>query len=273
MIDIKSLMELPPWEWPEETGRGLLEIITGEEGGEEDRLTAVELSGETVVIDNEIAQALLNIVSDPNEPEELRGRAAISLGPVLEEMDLYLDEDDDLEEELISEELFQQIVESLRVLFNDPEVPPLVRRRVLEAAVRAPRDWHEKAVRDAYKSDEADWKLTGVFCMQYIKGFEKEILESLKDSDAAVRLEAVIGTGNWELEEAWPEIKAIITGVKDDEELLLAAIEASPFVNPVEAVNVLSKIKDTDDEFFNEVVHEAISIAKSMMNEFDEEDY
>jgi hypothetical protein len=55
----------------------------------------------------------------------------------------------------------------------DASVPTDVRRRILEASVRAPQDWHRDAIRAAYASDDDVWRLTAVFCMRSVRGFER----------------------------------------------------------------------------------------------------
>jgi hypothetical protein len=49
-----------------------------------------------------------------------------------------------------------------------------VRRRVLEASVRAPQDWHQEAIREAYSSGDESWRLTAVFCMRFVRGFKDQ---------------------------------------------------------------------------------------------------
>jgi hypothetical protein len=102
--------------------------------------------------------ALLSFLCNGDQPEEIRGRAAISLGPVLEHADTEGFEDaDDLP---ITERTFHRIQEPLRKLYVDASVPKEVRRRILEAAVRAPQDWHRDAIRAAYGSGDEAWRLT-----------------------------------------------------------------------------------------------------------------
>jgi hypothetical protein len=45
--------------------------------------------------------------------------------------------------------------------------------------VRAPQDWHENAVGSAYASGDDTWKLTAVFCMRFVRGFDGQIVEEL----------------------------------------------------------------------------------------------
>ena len=49
---------------------------------------AADLAGDLVVINDALVDALLAIVGNAAEPEELRAKAAISLGPVLEQADM-----------------------------------------------------------------------------------------------------------------------------------------------------------------------------------------
>jgi len=83
-VDLKKLKMTPPWEWPEETDKALLEVLNNNRADPADRVLAAELVGDFVVINDELAGALLSILQTGSEPEELRAAAAISLGPVLE---------------------------------------------------------------------------------------------------------------------------------------------------------------------------------------------
>ncbi len=84
LMDLKTLLDTPPWEWPRDTGSTLLRFLTDPRASDSDRLIAADLAGDYVVINDGLADALLAIVSNANEPEELRAQAAISFGPVLE---------------------------------------------------------------------------------------------------------------------------------------------------------------------------------------------
>ena len=94
--------------------------------------------GEYSVMNNELAEALLAVVRSNGASAELRGRVAISLGPVLEQGDL--DDFEDPDDMPVSEPTFHRIRETLREVFMDAEAPKETRRRVLEASVRAPED-------------------------------------------------------------------------------------------------------------------------------------
>ncbi len=170
-LDLTLLARIPPHEWPPNGGKTLQAVLDDRQADEPDRLLAAELAGEVVVIDDDLAGILLSLVGDVAASEPLRCRAALSLGPVLEQMDLGSDDDFlGLDEETlgappISEHTFRRIQETLRARYLEDDVPPEVRRHVLEASVRAPADWHGDAIRAAYSREDRDWRLTAVFAM------------------------------------------------------------------------------------------------------------
>ncbi|MEX2126299.1 MAG: hypothetical protein WD795_20570 [Woeseia sp.] len=87
-MDLTTLEAMSPWDWPTDTKDALLGALRSEGGDETDRRLAAELAGEFVMMDDEIVDALLAVVSATDESETLRGNAAISLGPALEQADL-----------------------------------------------------------------------------------------------------------------------------------------------------------------------------------------
>jgi hypothetical protein len=258
-MDLKTLREIPPWEWPEGTGKMLLGILEDGQADESERLLSAELAGDFTLIDDELAEALLSIVRSRGETEEIRGKASISLGPALEHASTMGFEDaDDI---LLSEGVFLEIQESFRELFLDADVPENVRRRILESSARSPQDWHRDAIRAAYSSGDEAWRLAAVFCMQFVSGFDDQILEALESDAADLRYEAVCAAGRWGLEAAWPQIAALVTGDETDKPLLLAAIEAVASIRPEEASEILGDLTDSDDEEIAEAVFDALALA------------
>jgi len=267
-MDVKALRDIPPWEWPAGAGKIFLDILRGGQAAEADRLLAAELAGDFTVINDELADALLSILRSDDEPEKLRGQAAISLGPVLEHADMDgFEEADDVP---IAKRTFHRIQESLRKLYMDAGVPKYVRRRILEGSVRAPQKWHGEAVRAAYGSDDEAWRLTAVFCMRFVRGFDAQILEALESRNADVHYEAVCAAGAWGVHAAWPHIAALVTSGETDKPLLLAAIEALPSIRPREAAKILDDLTDSDDEDIVEAVSEAMVMAEGLADEEDE---
>lgn len=269
-MDLKTLREIPPWEWPENTGRMLIDVLRDRGAAGRDRLLAAELAGDFTVIGDELADALVSILRSPDESEMLRGKAAISLGPVLEHADMEgFDEPDEVP---ITERTFHEIQESLRKLFRDAGVSKDVRRRILEASVRAPQEWHGDAIRGAYASIDEEWKLTAVFCMRFVRGFEEEILAALESDNADIRYEAVCAAGAWSVEAAWPHVAALVTSEVIDKPLLLAAIDAVARIRPKEAAEILGDLLDSEDEDIVEAVHDALAMAEGPSDEDEADD-
>ncbi len=264
-MDLKALKDTPPWDWPEGTAEKLVSVLRDEQAAEPDRVLAAEMAGDFTVVNDELVEALLAILRNSEESQEVRARAAISLGPILEYADTEGFEDPD--DVPISERRFQQIQELLRKLHMDAQIPKEVRRRILEASVRAPHDWHKNAVRAAYSSGDDAWKLTAVFCMRFLRGFDEQIVEELDNKNPDIQLEAVLAAGNWGVEAAWPHIAALIHSGRTPKPLLLAAIEAVPSVCPQEASEVLSGLVESDDEDIIEAVQEALAMAEEPSGE------
>lgn len=263
-MDIEKLNDMPPWEWPEEAGEFLLEILRDSRADAEERTLAAELAGECVVMNDEVARELLSIALDAGEPEALREKAAIALGPALEDASVN---DDEPDEALISPEVFHQINESLRKLYMDAGVPNETRRRALEASVRAPQDWHRDEILSLYSSNDERWKLTAVFCMRFVKGFDRQILEALQSDNEDIRYEAVIAAGQWGTRAAWPHIAKLLKSKKTEKELLLAAIEAAPYIHPGEAAKFIARLMDSRDGDIAEAAEEAMDMTDAMSDD------
>lgn len=268
-MDLKILLDTPPWDWPRNAAKTFHKLLIDPRADASDRLVAAELAGDFTVINNDLADALLKIVQNAGESPEMRARAAISLGPVLEHADTA--GFDDPEDVPISERMFRNIQDSLHKVFADQSVPKEVRRRILEASVRAPEDWHPMAIEKAYASGDRDWVLTAVFSMRWVRGFDRQILEGLKSADPEIHYEAVQAAGNWELDAAWPHVIALINNARTPKDLLIAAIGAAGSIRPKEAGPILVELADSDDEDIAEAASEAMSMA-GMSDEEDEED-
>ena len=269
-MNIKTLEDIPPWQWPKNAAEIILGVLRNDQADPSDRLLAAELGGDSVVINDDLAEALLSILSNPREPDPLRGRAAISLGPALESADIDGFEDPD--DVPITEPLFLKIKKTLQHLYMDTETPKEVKRAVLEASVRAQDTWHKNAVAAAYRSKDEDWKLTAVFCMRFIRGFDKQILESLKSQNPNLHYHAVCAAGNWEIDAAWPHIAALVASEETEKELRLAAIEAAAFILPHKASEIFGPLLDSDDEDIVDAAYEALAMAGGLPEDEEDDD-
>jgi hypothetical protein len=263
-MDLAQLEATPSWEWPEDARNRILATLQDAASDTETRMLAAYLAGDAAVVDDEMAGALLNAVADPKAAELLRAQAAIALGPALEHADIM--GFDDEEEILISEDRFEAIQKRLKSVFDDPQTPKEVRRRVLEASVRAPMGWHAQAVRQAFASQDDQWRLTAVFGMQYIEGFETEILACLDDPDPEIHLEAVTAAGSWELEAAWDHVAALVRGAQTAKDLRLAAM-----IRPEQVQALFDGVLGHEDEEIGEAVREALAMAEAIL-EGDDDD-
>ncbi len=269
-MDLKTLQDTPPWEWPKDAGKTFQKILADPRADESDRLIAAELAGDATVINNQLCDSLMAVVRNPGEPEQLRARAAIALGPVLEMADIDGFEEPD--EVPISQRTFRRVQELLQKVYSDTGVPKEVRRRVLEASVRASEDWHKDAIGAAYSSGDREWMLTAVFSMRYIRGFDDQILEALKSADPEIHYEAVEAAGTWEVAAAWPHVVAIVEDPGAEKELLIAAIGAVGNIRPAEAPEILADLMDSDDEEIAEAAGHAIEMAEAQEDWEDDED-
>ena len=268
-MDLIKINELPPWEWPENTGDKILAVLGNAGASEENRMLAVSMAGDISIVNDALATALLAIVGDTDADESLRARAAIALGPALENADLMgFDDDDDI---IVTETVFEAIQDVLEKCYRDGGCPKEVRRRCLEASVRAPMEWHTAAVRSAYVSGDPEWRLTAVFGMNYIEDFEKQILESLEDDDPDIHYEAVCAAGSWEVDGAWQHVIDLVSDENTEKELRLAAIEAAINIRSEVAAEILGPLTDDDDQDIVDAAHEAIAMAEAML-EFDDEE-
>ncbi|HZD05514.1 MAG TPA: hypothetical protein VE173_11360 [Longimicrobiales bacterium] len=265
-MEVSVLANLPPWEWPPEAGESILGALRA--GKADERRLAAELAGNVVVINDELVETLLSIVESPDDPPDLRAMAAISLGPTLEELDLgWLD---DPEDESVTPSVARAIQDHLRAAYMDPAVPKDVRRRVLEASVRCPEDWHTGAVRAAYHSGDPAWRLSAVFCMGFVGEFDGEIVEALQSDNAELRFEAVRAAGRAVVEPAWPLVSALVRSPGIDRPLLLAAIDAVASIQPETAPEVLGDLILVEDEEIAEAVQDALIMAGAW-NRYDDE--
>ena len=264
-MDVKKLWQMPPWEWPTDAGVLLLRTLGDDAADESDRLRAVEMAGNLIVINDDLAEAVLTIVHDSTAAQTLRGAAAITLGPVLEHFDL--EGFDDPEDVSLSDKVIAAIRDSLRRVYQDAEIPKEVRRRALEGSVRAREDWHAGAVRVAYDTDDNEWRLTAVFCMRFVAGFDDEILDALQSDRPELHYEAVIAAGNFEVEAAWPYVSALVQSEETEKPLLLAAIAATASIRPELAPETLSSLADLGDDDIADAVDEALSMANAYWDE------
>jgi len=267
-MDLKALDETPAFDWPQDADKKILKVLHDDRADHSDRLLAARLAGRSVVINDKVADSLLSVVANAEEDGLLRACAATSLGPILQ----YADEEgfDDFGEPRITEDTFDKLEESLQGIYVDTDNPKLVRRRVLEATVRSPQDWHQEAIRSADLHNDPDWQLTAVFCMGWVDGFDGQILEALDSDDAAIHREAVCAAGEQGLDQAWPHIVGLVSAEDTDKDLLLTAIFAVANIRWDEAAEALDHLTETEDEDIRDAVAEALVITEGIFADGEE---
>jgi hypothetical protein len=266
VLDLKTLHDIPPWEWPEDTAIQVLETLKKKDASLEDRLLAADLAGNPVISNEEIADALLSILKSTSEKDDLRSTAALSLGIGLEEAALG-DFDDPEDPPPFPASFVEKVQRAFHDLYLDPGIPADLRRSALEASVKSPQNWHMDAVRKAYAGTDAGWKLTSIFCMSYIQGFEKEILDSLNSKDPDIHFYAIEAAGTWEIGEAWPHIYRLVTSKETEKPILLAAISATASIRPSE-IYILEHLTESNDEEIAEAAMDAMMEAELAEDSF-----
>jgi hypothetical protein len=271
------LVDRPAAAWPPDARDRLRAALADLAAPLAQRLRAIDLTGELDDLGPALARALVAVLRDAAAPVELRARAAIALGPVLEaahEAAGADDDDDDDDDEgtgpgaapasTLDDDTRAAVQQALGEVHADPAAPVLVRRRALEAAVRWPAGWQVAAVAAAQRSGDPDWALTAVFCAGYLPGCEDAILAALTAEDPDLRFEAVRAAGRQELTAAWPAVAAILRAAGPDRELLLAAIEAAPWLRPREASKLLRRLAGRGDAELAAAAAEAAATAAAL---------
>lgn len=238
---LRALDVSPVWEWSEDATDLICESIKSDDAAI--RELAVGLASE--VMDDALCRQLAGIiVSDPSA--EVAARAAIALGPALEECDLdgY---DIDPDGAPLTEATFDWLKKELEVIYRSANRPTLVRRRVLEASVRASQPWHIDAVRAAHQTADSDWIVTAVFCMGHLHGFDSEILAALDADDPVLKAEAVRAAGQSELQRAGRAVLTLAKTETTPRDLRIAAVDALASLNPDGSQELLEELAASSD--------------------------
>jgi len=179
---LEALVSLPEWEWPRGARNAIREGLRDD--GVKARLLAVQLAGRD--LDPVVSDELMRLLKDDAD-DDVRAEAAIAFGPALEECATEARHFGFDEESPLSAPQFHEVLRTLESIYRSAGAGTRVRRKALEAAVRADEPWVEGATRAAYRSGDPAWRTTALFCMGYLDGFDGEILEGLDDRDLAVR--------------------------------------------------------------------------------------
>ena len=154
--------------------------------------------------DRKLIPVLEDILQNDAEAEP-RATAATGLGRFI-----YLGE---IEE--IPERSLHEVEEHLLVAAQSAK-EVLVRRRALEALGSSSRPEVPPMIDKAYKSKEADWKISALYAMGVSSDdrWDKQVLANLTNQDEAIRYEAILAAGRIPLKSA----RSILLDLLADEE-------------------------------------------------------
>lgn len=263
----------PPLDSFDETDRPLVRALRGDDPA----MRSVALDEIADVVGDALARELLRFARDPGNGLEERARALIALGPALQMC--WEDEDDDgtlpaappdasaFEEAFfdhpLSTAVYGKVLEDLRRVYHDADLPKLLRRRALEASVRAPRDWQKDATRAAWSSGDPEWRVTALFAMGFLGrlrdgGFREEISEAFFSDDSVLRREAILAAGRAGIEDLVGPMMHLAGDPGVDREDRLAAIEALGEMAAQGASDLLAELTDDQDSEIAETARWAL---------------
>ena len=258
-MNLHDLKITPPWEWPADAGNQLLATLLDGKAAEADRQVAAELAGELVVMNDELAAALINVLENDLQPEKIPARAAISLGPVLEQVDT-----DGFETPRTFRLPRPRFIGSRNPSGGSTWMP--ARRKTCVDELSGARCGGLRpgiATRLGLRLPATMTRgRSRPFSARFVKGFDDQTLEALHSTNPAIHYEAVVAAGNWAIEAAWTDIADLLASESTEKPLLLAAIEAVPTIRLDDAAEILGDLLDSDDEDIVDAVEEALALAK-----------
>lgn len=242
--EILDLLETGECPW--ESQPALMKILEGDDS--KMKLRALEFTSDLIDKDA-FALRHLDIVEDGSERTKVRARAAIALGPTIE-LCGYGFWDDPYDPPPLSRECFRQIQRRFERLYRSADVPKLVRRRALEASVRAPQEWHRGAIRAAWNGEDPEWRRTAVYAMGEVGGFESALSDALDADDKRIVCQALRAAANQDgVPGARKKILHFARTPQAPRGCRIAAIEALRFVSSPDAFSLLDRLThDRDDE-------------------------
>ncbi len=242
---LQEILELlETGECPRESRPALVEILDGDDA--DMKLRALEFTAE-LIDDDEMAELHLELVESDDERTDVRARAAVALGPALELCE-WGSWEAPYDRPPLSKRCFERTQKRLERLYRRAGVPKLVRRRVLEASVRAPCEWHRGVVRAAWQGGDPEWRCTAVLAMGEIGGFEELLGEALEADDERLVCQALRSAAGREgVPGAEAKLLEYARNRAVSTECRLAAIEGLRFVDSREAPRLLEELSRSSD--------------------------
>lgn len=225
-------------------------------------------------MDDDTAAAFLKIAEGDASPE-VRADVILGLGPIIEECGDEMLASGDLEDGFapLSTARYKDLQTRLRKLYDDASQPAIVRRRALESLVRDQQPWMDDEAKKLAASGERDWKLTSLFVMGHLSGFDDVILEELNGSDPELVAEAVHAAGRRAIEGAAEKIADFAASDEADHDVRVSAILALPYLDE-DCGDLLEELARDDDDEISEAAGAALDDLRMLQMEdaFDEEE-
>jgi hypothetical protein len=202
-------------------------------------------------MNDEIAEAILALAAG-DASDGIRADAIIALGPVIEECGTDYGVGPP-----VSRETCAAITKKIRALYDDASQPKLLRRRAFEVLVRAPQPWQRDEIGRWLGSSDEEWRITAVFAMGQMTGFEDELLAVLAEAEGLMLEEAVRSAGLVALTGAARKIHDLAASKDTARELRFEAILALPYVDE-DAFELLDELSHSKDRELAAVAEEAL---------------
>jgi len=69
-MGLQRLYDTPSWEWPQGADELILRVLRDNSADQSDRLLAAEMAGDSVVVNDELADVLLSVLADGKAPDD-----------------------------------------------------------------------------------------------------------------------------------------------------------------------------------------------------------
>jgi hypothetical protein len=251
-----ELVEVPPWDWPDDVGTVLRRVMGDPQENVDNRRLAIEMAADYAVDDPGLLVQVRSLLMDSATDEALRVRAALAMGPALE---LFAAGPVGPTMAWMNG-VIPALCDYLHDLYADTSTPTVLRRAALEASSFAAEAWHVVAVREALQSSDVEWMRVGARCMRNVPGFKNEIYGLLDSDDRQARAAAIDAAGAWELDEAWDPLAAIVASPEEDKELTIHAIRALGLLDLKEAAELVAPLEEHEDLDIAEAAGEVVAL-------------
>jgi len=258
MKELDALLSSPSYSWPA-SAAGVVEQAL-DSADPDTLLRSLGIAGDLAVMNQRIATRLLALIAGSGSAPA-RVAAVLAFGPALEQaFQVGLDHpfDRSFDEPALTPALFDRIRATLGTLFHDLSQPDELRRASLKSSIHASDSWHREAVSEAFGRPELEWKVTAIYCMGRLAGFEAELVGALASTDQRLKCEAVRSVALRQLEAAGPIVLELAGRTSLGAPVRQAAIEALGWLCPPGSGELLRRLAGSDDQTLAELADQAL---------------